>query len=140
MPAGTYFDALATVLRGAAVPYGYTVTVWTSGLTLTRTRGTPSVAEIFLFMAGAISAFGVLGVIVRRAQAAPLEPPHGALRRTGMANGLAVSAALGAASLIALIHSIAAWPLGAFVATATYLTLATVLLWRAQAPTHATRR
>ena len=66
---------LATVLRGAAVPYGYTVTVWTSGMMLTRERGLPSVGEVFLFMFGAV-----------------------------------------------------AWPLGSFVATSTYLSLATLEL------------
>jgi hypothetical protein len=36
------------VLRGSAVPYGYTLTVWTSGMMLTRQRGMPSVGEVFL--------------------------------------------------------------------------------------------
>jgi hypothetical protein len=119
---------LATVLRSAAVPYGYTVTVWTSGMTLTRERGLPSVDEIFLFMLGAVAGFALLGVIARLTDGMPFEASDSALRRTGMMQFVAVGAALGSATLIALIHSGVAWPLGAFVATATYLSLATLEL------------
>jgi hypothetical protein len=127
-----YASALATVLRGSAVPYGYTLTVWTSGMMVTRQRGIPSVGEVFLFAAGAVAAFAVLGIIVRLMRGVPFEPPHGALRRTGMVHFLAVGAALGAATLVALIHSGVAWPLGAFVATGTYLALATLELTLAE--------
>ena len=83
MQDGRYLSALATVLRGSAVPYGYTVTVWTSGMMLTRERGLPSVGDIFLFMVGAVAGFGLLGLIVRLAGSMPFEPSPGALRRTG---------------------------------------------------------
>ena len=49
-----------------------------------------------------------------------------------MIHFLAVGTALGTATLVALIHSGIAWPLGAFVATATYLALATVELTLAE--------
>ncbi|MBV8941307.1 MAG: hypothetical protein JO240_06220 [Solirubrobacterales bacterium] len=120
-----YLSALATVLRGSALPYGYTVTVWTSGMMLTHERGLPSVGEIFLFMVGAFAGFALLGLVVRLSGATPFEPPSGVLRRTGMIQLLAVSGALGAATLVALIRSGIAWPFGAFIATATYLALAT---------------
>jgi hypothetical protein len=116
------------VLRGAAVPYGYTITVWTSGMMLTREQGLPSVGQVFLFVVGAGAGFALLGLIVRVTGGTPFEPSSGALRRTGMVNLLAVGAALGGATLVALIHSGIAWPLGAFVATATYLALATLAL------------
>ena len=119
---------LATVLRGAAVPYGYTVTVWTSGMMLTRERGLPSVGEVFLFMCGAVAGFALLGLVVRLTGGMPFEPPDGALRRTGATQFVAVGAALGGATLAALIHSGIAWPLGSFVATSTYLSLATLEL------------
>jgi hypothetical protein len=123
-----YVSGLATVLRGSALPYGYTLTVWTSGMMLTRERGTPSVGHVFLFALGAVGAFALLGAIVRVARGNPFDPPLGALRLTGMIHVLAVGAALGLATLIALIHSGVAWPLGAFVATTTYLSLAAVEL------------
>jgi hypothetical protein len=120
-----YLSALATVLRGSALPYGYTVTVWTSGMMLAHERGQASVGEVFLFMVGAVAGFALLGLVVRLSGAVPFEPPYGVLRRTGMIQLLAVSGALGGATLVALIPSGIAWPFGAFIATATYLALAT---------------
>jgi hypothetical protein len=121
MDGNRYAHSLATVLRGSAIPYGYTVTVWTSGMMLTRQRGEPSVGEVFLFMVGAVSAFILLGAIVRIVRGAPYEVPAGGLRRTGMLQFIAISAALGSATLVSLIRSGVAWPLGAFVATCVYL-------------------
>jgi hypothetical protein len=128
-----YMSALATVLRASAVPYGYTVTVWTSGMMLTRERGLPSVGEVFLFMVGAVAGFALLGLIARLNAGLPFEPSEGALRRTGMIQFLAVGGALGCAALVALIRNGIAWPLGAFVATATYLAIATFELTLAEA-------
>lgn len=128
MLASRYVSALATVTHGSALPYGYTVTVWTSGAVLIHHRGLPSTGQVFLFMVGAVAAFAVLGGIVRLGQGVPFDPAPSALRRTGMLHLVAVGAALGAATLVALIHSGIAWPLGAFVATATYLALATLQL------------
>lgn len=128
MSGDRYASALATVLRGSALPYGYTLTVWTSGIVLIRERGMPSVGEVFLFLVGAVAAFALLGIVVRLTRGTPFDPPRGALRHTGMVHFLAVGAALGAAALIALIHSGVAWPLGAFVATLTYLGLASLEL------------
>jgi hypothetical protein len=123
-----YAGALATVLRGAAVPYGYTVTVWTSGMMLSRHRGLPTTGDIFLFMAGAITAFGCLAAVVHLAGGVAFEPSRGALRRIGAAHFLAAGAALGSVALVALVPSFVAWPLGAFAATCVYLSVATAVL------------
>ena len=123
-----YVTALATVLRGSALPYGYTVTVWTSGMMLVRHRGLPSTAEVFLFMLGAVVAYATLGGVVRAGRGVPFDPAAGLLRHTGMLHLLAVGGALGAATLVALIPSAVAWPFGSFAATGTYLGLATLEL------------
>ena len=52
--------SFATVITATAIPYGYTVALWCSGALLIHSRGNPSVAEIFLFAAGAVAAFGLL--------------------------------------------------------------------------------
>jgi hypothetical protein len=127
-PESRYLAALATALRGTALPYGYTLTVWASGMVLTHERGPPSVAEVFLFMAGAIVGFGLLGLVVRLTGTRPFEPSFSDLRRAGTIQLLAVGGGLGAATLIALVRSGIAWPLGAFVATVGYLALATLEL------------
>jgi hypothetical protein len=122
------------VLRVSALPYGYTVTVWTSGAMLTRHEGAPSTGQVFLFMLGAVAGYALLAAIVKLGKGVPFDPPKEALRRTGMLHFLAVGGALGAAALVSLIHDGAAWPLGAFVATATYLVLATLELRLAHPP------
>lgn len=79
------------MLRGSALPYGYTITVWTSGMMLTHERGLPSVGEVFLLIVGAVAGFALLGLVVRLTDAVPFEPSSGVLRRTGMIQLLAVS-------------------------------------------------
>ena len=85
-----YLSALAAALRGTALPYGYTLTVSTSGMMLAHQRGLPSVGEIFLFMTGAIIGFASLGLVVRLASSEPFEPSSGDLWLTGMIQLLAV--------------------------------------------------
>ncbi len=127
-PGGGYASALATVLHGSAIPYGYTVSIWTSGVVLIRHRGLPTTGQAFLFVVGAVAAFVVLGSIVSLSRAAPVDPPPGALRHTGMSHLLAIGGALGLASLISMIKSGVDWPLGSFAVTAAYLGLATLVL------------
>jgi hypothetical protein len=134
-----YLSALATALRGTALPYGYTLTISTSGMLLTHQRGLPSVGEVFLFMIGAIAGFGSLGLVVRLTGTAPFEPSFRDLWRTGMIQLLAVGGALGGAALGALIGSGIAWPLGAFVATVAYLALATLELALSESPPRSRR-
>ncbi len=107
----------------SAIPYGYTLTIWCSGAAIEHSHGTPTVADTLLFLVGAIAGFASLGVLARSAPAAPLEPPHGGMIRTGQIHLLAVGLALGTAALVALIHSFAVWPLGGFTATVVYLAL-----------------
>lgn len=56
-----YLRALETALHGAGLPYGYAVTVWSTGAALISARGPPSVGHLFLFAAGAAGAYGGLG-------------------------------------------------------------------------------
>jgi hypothetical protein len=132
--ASRYLAALATALRGTALQYGYSLTVWASGMLLAHERGLPSIGEVFLFMIGAIAGFALLGLVVRLTRTAPYEPSFGELWRTGMVQVLAVGGALGAAALVALIHSGVAWPVGAFAATVAYLALATLELALTESP------
>jgi hypothetical protein len=45
----------------SVAPYGYTLTVWTSGAVLTHARGIPSTADALLFMLGAVLGFALVG-------------------------------------------------------------------------------
>lgn len=109
------------MVRSSAIPYGYTVTIWTSGAAIESSHGTPTVADAFLFVLGAMAGFAVLSLVTQVERDPPLQPHRGDLIRTGLIQVVAVGLALGAVALVALIHSLAVWPVGAFVATLVYL-------------------
>lgn len=57
--------SLAAVASGSAVPYGYTVTLWSSGAVLSHAHGAPDVPRIALFMLGALAGFTAFGGVAR---------------------------------------------------------------------------
>ena len=119
---GHYLSGLESALLGAGLPYGYAITIWSSGALLTGARGSPAVWMVFLFAAGAAAAYGLLRWTVRQvepAQAQLAASPH--LLRAGMIHVAAIGAAAGAVALIGHIPSPVAWPLGGFAATLIYL-------------------
>lgn len=116
-------EALTTVLRGSAVPYGYTLTVLAAHSIVSSRHGSPNVGEILFFVVGAIFAFATLGMIAQARGDRVLETHRGDMIRAGMIHAVAIGVAFGAVTLVALIPGIAAWPLGAFTATVTYLTI-----------------
>ena len=71
--------ALAAVLRGSAVPYGYTLTVLASHSILANRHGGPDVLEILVFVVGAMLGFATLGLI---AEARPRRALRSRTRRT----------------------------------------------------------
>jgi hypothetical protein len=123
-----YTRALATVLGRSAIPYGYTITVWTSGAAAERRHGTPSLPETYLFMAGAVAGFVVVAFVARIERDPPLAPEAGDLIRVGLRQALALGLALGAAALAAKVGGPTAWPLVSFVATVVYLAAAGIEL------------
>lgn len=56
-----YRPALRAAVAASAAPYGYTLTIWTSGAVLSHARGIPSAVEALLFLAGAVAAFALVG-------------------------------------------------------------------------------
>jgi hypothetical protein len=114
--------ALGTIVAASAAPYGYTISIWSSGAVLLRSRGVPSVAEVFAFLAGALAGFGVMALAAQGA-VTRMEPLDHAPDRVlaGALHWLAAGAAVGAAALLAEIHGWEAWPLGSFAATAIYI-------------------
>jgi hypothetical protein len=116
-------EALSTVLRGSAVPYGYTLTVLASHSILSHSHGPPTIVDILLFVIGAIAAFASLALISRRFSPRPLPTSRSDMIRAGTIHVFAIGAAFGATVLIGLISGVVAWMLGAFVATTLYLTI-----------------
>lgn len=114
--------ALATMVTASAAPYGYTISVWSSGAMLLRSRGVPNVAEVFAFLAGALAGFGVMALAAQGA-VTHLEALDDASDRVvaGALHWLAAGAAVGAAALLAEINGWEAWPLASFAATSVYI-------------------
>ena len=125
-PAQQPLEALATVIRGSAVPYGYTLTVLSSHSIISHSHGPPTVFDILLFVVGAIAAFAALALLSQRFAPRPLPTMRGDLVKAGMIHVFAIGAAFGASVLIGLIPGVAAWPLAAFAATALYLSIASL--------------
>ncbi len=116
-------QALSVVLRGSAVPYGYTLTVLAAHSILANRHGGPDVAEILVFVIGAMAGFACLAVFAQRRPQRSLRPADGDFIRAGMIHVFAIGAAFGSAVLIALIPGLLAWGLGAFAATVLYLSI-----------------
>ena len=123
-----YLRAVQTVLYGAGLPYGYAITVWSAGSALVGEHGMPTSAEIFLFAAGATSAYGALTLLTERTGGEADTPlsrsPHPL--RAGLIHLTAIGAAITAAMLVAQIHGSAAWLLATLAATLLYLCVSSV--------------
>jgi hypothetical protein len=128
-PVPTLRAALGTIVAASAAPYGYTISIWSSGAVLMHGHGVPTVAEVFAFLAGALTGFGAMALAAQGAVARMESldhPPDRVL--AGAMHWLAAGAAVGAAALIAEIHAWEAWPLASFAATSTYILGASVQL------------
>jgi hypothetical protein len=128
-PTGALRAPLGTIVAASAAPYGYTVTLWSSGAVLLRSHGAPHVGDVFAFAAGALAAFSLMALLARGALAR-MESVDDAADRVwaGALNWFAVGAAVGAVALLAEIHGREAWPLGSFAATALYILAASLQL------------
>jgi len=58
-----YRKNLRSSVAASAAPYGYTLTVWSSGAVAIDQLGKPHLAQILLFMAGAVLAFVLVEVV-----------------------------------------------------------------------------
>jgi len=113
--------ALQTTIAAAAAPYGYTLTVWTSGAVLMHEHDVPTAVDALLFMAGAVAGFTLVGAFAY----------GGTGRRTGTVpvpfslwhsfHLLAVGGAIGVAVAASRLSGDAAWAVGGFAATVVYL-------------------
>ncbi len=114
-------SALGAFVSASAAPYGYTITVWSSGAVLIHFRGAPNVGDVFGFAIGALAGFSVIGLLAHRGLRA--EEVHSPAERilAGVLHWFAIGAALGVVALIAQIPDWVAWPLAMFAATTVYL-------------------
>lgn len=121
--------ALGTMVAASAAPYGYTISIWSAGAVLLGTHGTPRVAEVFAFLAGALTGFGLLGLLAHGALARGESLDHAADRvLAGALHWLAAGSAVGGAVLVAKLSGWEAWPLASFAATTIYILIASAQL------------
>ena len=60
---GTHYRRnLRAAVGSSAGPYGYTLTIWTTGAVLTNTHGIPTALYAGAFMVGAVLAFACVGL------------------------------------------------------------------------------
>ncbi|MGA8217343.1 MAG: hypothetical protein WB771_02165 [Solirubrobacterales bacterium] len=121
--------ALGSLASASAAPYGYTVSVWSSGAVLIHFRGSPNVGDVFLFVVGALAGFSIFAIAARRhLEALDLSELGRERVVTGVLNWFAVGIAVGAVALIAQIPSRLSWSLAIFTATVLYLLGASIQL------------
>lgn len=130
-----YGAALRATIAASAGPYGYTLTIWTSGAVLAHARGIPSSVDALLFLFGAVVAYALVGALaISRFRGHVLPEPSHAVVWGGL-HIFSVGAAIGAATLVAHVsQTAAAWPVGGFVSTALYLLGSALQLVLATAP------
>lgn len=121
--------AMATIATASAAPYGYTVSLWSAGALLTHYHGIPRPGEVFLFIAGAVLGYAVVGAAAYGAlrDEGPLRVGQGHIV-TGLLHWFAAGLAVGTVTLVAPYTGTIAWALGSFIATSLYLIAAGVQL------------
>lgn len=120
---GRYRAHLQAAVATSAAPYGYTLTIWTSGAITTHARGVPSALEALLFLGGAVAGFAAVGAAAHGSATQVLRPaPEATVRLWGGFHLPSVGLAIAGTSLVAaLVHGVLAWPLVGFLATCIYL-------------------
>ena len=122
-----YLDGIATTLASAAVPYGYTVVVWSSGSLVSNSRGKPGVEDVVLFAAGAVVGYGALRLIGSRGRVHQAKGiGQGSLTRAGVIHLIAIAAALTVAWALSHLHEWPPWLLIPLCATGAYFAVTSV--------------
>jgi hypothetical protein len=124
-PSRGFRSHLRATTSASGIPYGYTITIWSSGTVSVDVLGLPHLLEVLLFMGGAVAgfvavngaAYGTLGVVTRQ---------HAAERMPVWAFVHWISAGAAVVAVWAADHAIggtAGWPVAGFLATSVYLVL-----------------
>lgn len=127
-----YRRLLMSTVASSATPYGYTLTIWTTGIATTRAEGGgPSAGEALLLAVGAVLGFAAVGGMASGGLNGRLEAgPGGHVRLWGAVHLLPLAANLAICSLLLrAVHGGVAWPLTGFSATTVYLLTVTAQYW-----------
>ncbi len=120
-PLSRYRSDLRNVVGSSASAYGYTLAIWSTGMVLSHAYGPPRLPLVFSFL-GAVVGFAAVGILAFGEVTVELGAESSHIHLWGSRRFLSVGLAVGAAWLTsAHAPSVPGWPLGAFVATASYL-------------------
>ena len=118
-----YRARLRSVVAASAAPYGYTLTIWTSGAVTTHNQGLPSAGQALLLLVGAVAGFALVGAIASGGPAHVLSSePAPPVRVWGGFHLPAVGLAIAVAALAdTMAPDTPAWALVGFTSTTVYL-------------------
>ncbi len=125
-PLRLYRRGLAATAAQVALPYGYTLSIWSSGELVRRYHSPPSTAEIFLFILGAAAAYAVLRIAGGEIERDTSGTGKGHILRAGVIHVVAIFGGAGVGAALAHVSAPAAWPLTACGATAAYLSVVAI--------------
>ena len=128
-----YRHHLRAVVAASAAPYGYTLTLWTTGAVASHAEGLPSAVDALLLLAGAVTGFAAVGAYAFGSVNEVLVPRiKGEVRVWGGVHLPSVGASIVLVALIIhALHGVSVWPVVGFVATATYLLVIGGQFWLA---------
>jgi hypothetical protein len=120
-----YRTGLRSAGGSAALPYGYTVTMWSSGQVLIHFHGAPTLPLVWLFAGGALAAFGLLQLATRSAHAPAQDLQFGDSAnwlRAGAIQAIAVATSLTAVTAAgSLLPPALSWLVGGMATVVGYL-------------------
>ena len=118
-----YRTHLKTAVGTSAAPYGYTLTIWTSGAVTTHARGIPTTWDALLFLAGAVLGFAITAALAYGDPSELLATrQYRSVRLWGGFHLVSVGLAIGTTALVtAVVEAPVVWMIVGLAATGVYL-------------------
>lgn len=117
-----YGRSLRWAVGSSAAPYGFTLSVWTTGAVIIDSRGLPNAMNALEFAAGAVLAFALIGFLAFGDLVGENGERQPKTALWGNFHFLSVGLAIGAAVITtSLLDTGLVWILASFVSTACYL-------------------
>lgn len=122
MQSGDYRRNLSSAVGTSAAPYGFTLSVWSTGAVTMSFRDTPGPPQVLVFVAGVVIAFALIGSLAYGGVRGYSGGERHSVELWGNFHIPAVGLAVGSATLIGyLVSNDFAWFLVPLVSTALYL-------------------
>lgn len=122
-------DAIASVGRNAALPYGYTATVWATGAAVADRLDPPGLPDALAYVTGAWLAFVILRLLVQGREEVADQPGTRRTVRMGVLQivpvATAVLAGVGVGAALGLVGPLA-WGIAGCLATFVFLSVASL--------------